>query len=347
MPLPQCEKRQSILHLDKGFFAHLLGASGKSYGLSSGAAAERLATGLCNQLAGRVQVWQSKCCLSGMLDRTHGSENLQKHLELVHRLGDFPPRAGLLTERQQFQYLRLIRECDALQVELGSDDRIQAQHTRADAALFEAVGGIEDRSFPTDAWMGWCRDPDLVERTFLIAEKRIRSALRARSIRYNAFWRSIKRRDRLEAKVAAEEKQSGNLWDAVRFRLSVAGPVDVQNCGVALQAELGADVVRVCNFYRRTRMPQHRDDPYRAVHLGVRVGMPGWPSTHCELQIVTEKRDALGLIDHCAYRLGPGILGDEAQARWLKRIRMAGNILDAEDLGAHRASWRPNRKESE
>jgi len=116
-----------------------------------------------------------------------------------------------------------------------------------------------------------------------------------------------------------------DLWDGVRFRVVVNGIREMTALAWLLFHELGNWIVRCRNYYARPR--QGPMDPYRAIHLELQSD----DEDFIEIQLVTARREAVGLIDHSVVlkRRVPFI--SPLHEAWLRRLSWAANLLDARD----------------
>jgi hypothetical protein len=116
-----------------------------------------------------------------------------------------------------------------------------------------------------------------------------------------------------------------DLWDGVRFRVVVAGIREMTAIAWLLFHEFRNRIVRCRNYYAR---PRHGPmDPYRAVHLELQSD----DEDFLEIQLVSARREAVGLIDHSVVLKRRVPLVSSLHEAWLRRLSWTANLLDWRD----------------
>jgi hypothetical protein len=143
-----------------------------------------------------------------------------------------------------------------------------------------------------------------------------------------ALYGNIKSRPVVERKI--RDFSSGcaalDLWDLVRFRLVVTSIDSVERVSQLLWSSFGADLLRCRNYY--VRPGEGWGDPYRAIHFELKVGTRS-PAECVEIQVLTARRDAVGLIDHGIHSKSSRYRDGKHEC-WLRSLSWTANIMDAE-----------------
>jgi hypothetical protein len=113
-----------------------------------------------------------------------------------------------------------------------------------------------------------------------------------------------------------------DLWDGVRFRIVVDGIRDVADLTMLLLSQFREHIVRCRNYYARPR--NGPTDPYRAIHIELQSDAEDF----VEVQIVSSRREAVGLIDHSMVLKRRVPFTGPAHQAWLERLSWTSNLLD-------------------
>ena len=204
---------------------------------------------------------------------------------------------------------------------LAAMDPLRRWFTRVQEKEFE---------FPlaTDEWKGFVRDLSAKQAVYDAAKSRLQAFInryfKEQEVR---LYGGLKSTQSIEMKLSGNEGKAGlmDLWDVVRFRIVVLSVDNVLKIGIAVWEVFFVQVLRCRNFYYRPR--GNSRDPYRAVHFILLTD----ERRVIELQIMSERRDAISLIDHRFVFKGTLQFLNEKHEAWLNDLSLAANLLDADE----------------
>jgi hypothetical protein len=231
----------------------------------------------------------------------------------------------------------LLRTTDDLRDRLQRNGTLHREHVRAlriSRRLFVDVGEWEPQAPPDpEARISWSTDAEQVAECCVIAWERLRRVVLYQRLPYVVRWTSIKRERAVAEKIAAYRAGARlDLDDVARARYSFDSLYDLRHFLDVLISEFRGDVVRLRNFFLRSR--EGPDDAYCALHLVVALPRVS-RYAFFEVQLMTAVRDAVGLLDHDVVHKPYLAYRDTAQREWLLGLRMAGNVLDSGRARSH------------
>lgn len=207
---------------------------------------------------------------------------------------------------------------------------LRRAHTRARLRAARYLGDIAEMDFPTppptEEWVARSLDDVNMRRTYQQARLEFERFLHAGTVPGVRLTGGVKDPATMRRKIAAREDGGGglDLWDNVRLRMTVPDLDGVLTLGRGLVRTFGRRIVRVRNYYVEPR--KGPDDPYRAIHFEVR----GDDGQCVEMQVMTARREAIGVIDHALVCRRDVPFLDAGHERWLRELSQTANIMDAE-----------------
>jgi hypothetical protein len=192
---------------------------------------------------------------------------------------------------------------------------------------------VQEREFqyskvPVD-WLRVIRDPtaktDLYDRSI----ERLKGFVALTDIRGTEVYGGIKPESSLDRKLS--ETGSGNpvqvnaldVWDAVRFRIVTEDLDSLLEMAIKFWETFFDHMLRCRNYYFRPRV-NDGDDAYRAIHCEVADDQ----GRIVEVQMMTQCREAVGLLDHPFLFKKTLSFVDFDHAQWLIEFSKKANIHD-------------------
>ena len=173
----------------------------------------------------------------------------------------------------------------------------------------------------TRQWAQFARDERRKTQLLRLWEHRLGALFHCERVRMHG---GLKDRDAVEGKLAMASRNGGapDLWDVVRLRLVVAHSGTVLDSALAIQDRYPDSVVRCRNYIANPRVGA--TGTYRGCHLELQSG----DEEAVEVQIVTQRREAVGLLDHALVLKGRVAFASDEHREWLRRFSYIANILD-------------------
>ena len=221
-----------------------------------------------------------------------------------------------------------IQEIDRALSECRNHRCITREQQRSSARLADGAAALPDTDFQfkprTHQWLRFARCGDRKQHLLKHWELKLRVMLRCESVQ---IYGGLKDLSAIERNIfaAAETSQTPDLWDSARLRIVVPHPGYAVDLARAIGERYPHSIVRCRNYFTNPRAGG--TDLYRGCHLELQSD----DEEAVEVQIITRRREAVGLLDHSFWlkrRLRFASPGHEA---WLRDFSRLANILDARD----------------
>jgi len=229
-------------------------------------------------------------------------------------------------------YIKLLKDIDS-SVNYR-DYNLNKKHDDVFKRTYKMFSVIKQQEFifkkTKSDWKKFIHDDEIKNYALIQAKEKINSFLTDKLFsKNNYFYGGVKPDNSLKEKIS-RSKFNGKIgydplifWDVVRFRIVCSDIMELLMVVKQFVCKFSDEIVRCRNFYVR---PQHGlvSIPYRAIHFELSSDY----IVFVEVQVMTQFRDAISLIDHSTIFKKKVKLENENHENLLCQISKKANIAE-------------------
>lgn len=200
------------------------------------------------------------------------------------------------------------------------------QHDVECARAARCAAVLEELDFQTsprrEQWVRFARHDRRKTQILSLWEHRLGALFRGEAVR---IYGGLKNCDAVERKIARAGRDGSlpDCWDVVRLRVVVAHSGKVLDTATAIRERYADSVIRCRNYIANPRADA------TAMYRGSHLALQSDDEEAVEVQIVTRRREAVGLLDHAFVLKGRVCFASAEHRHWLRHFSCMANVLDS------------------